>query len=65
MSKANRRAELIAKIRDMASSGQYKKPRSIETHLKPQYPEVHTVMQEAFMPREIELVCQGKSIFDA
>jgi hypothetical protein len=64
MRKAARRLELIEKIREMATSGTYRSARSIEARLRLRYPEVLTVMKESFLPREIDSLCSGKSIFD-
>ena len=65
MTNSQRRTDLVNKIRQMAESRQYARARSIEAQLVRQYPEVHTVMQETFLPNEINLVCKGRSIFDA
>lgn len=65
MTKSQSHTELVAKIRQMAETSQYARARSIEAKLFRQFPEVHTVMQEAFLPNEINLACQGGSIFDA
>ena len=65
MARSQRRTELVARIREMAASGQHAGARSIEAHLRTRYPEVLTEMKEDFLGGEIDFACQGRSVFDA
>jgi hypothetical protein len=62
MKKAARESEIAELARGLAKPGT--KFRSIELQLRVKYPEAVSVLKDPFLRREIELSCQGRSIYD-
>ena len=66
MRKSERHARILQLAREMARTRNFRDYRQIELHLRADgWSEARTVLDDAFIRRELNFACQGKSIFDA
>ena len=64
MRKQERNAEIRRLAREMAQTGRYRDFRQIEIHLRASgWPGARTALDDSFVRRELNLACQGKSIY--
>jgi hypothetical protein len=62
MRKVERASEIVRLARSMAGPGVTF--RSIELKLRVQFPEARTVLDDAFLRKEIKMACEGLNIYN-